>query len=128
LILHGSPRSKSILDRMLEIERACAWDNILGEPLEQAESLIVGAKELGHNLKFEPDTLENVIRASAFFIRPEYRKESRVKVIAQNKIGNRILMEISYMCGLLCGRGYRIVLRKDGYSWQYALVSMAWIS
>src|SRR5262249_32264790 len=54
LILHGSPRSKSILDRMLEIERACAWDNILGEPLEQAESFIVGAKELGHNLKFEP--------------------------------------------------------------------------
>ena len=128
LILDGSPRSKSILGRMLKIRRACAWNNIVGEPLEQAESLIVGAKKIGHNLKFEPDTLEKVIRASAFFIRPEYRKESRVKVIAENKIGNRMLIEVSYWCDFNCGRGYWVVLRKDGSSWQYALVLMAWIS
>jgi hypothetical protein len=128
LVLDGSPRSKSILNRLLAMDKACAWNNIIGEPLEQAQSLISAAQEVGHNMKFEPDTLENVIRISAFFLPPERRKESGVEVIARNKTGDRILLEVGYRCGLLCGRGYHVVLRKDGATWQYALVSMAWIS
>jgi hypothetical protein len=128
LILEGSPRSKSILNRLLAMDKACGWNNIIGEPLEQAQTLIKAAKEVGHNMKFEPDTLEDVIRACAFFLPPEHRKESRVNVIAHNKTGDRILLEVAYMCGLLCGRGYIVVVRKNGTTWQYALITMLWIS
>lgn len=128
LILDGSPRSKSILDRLLAMDKACAWENAIAEPLEQAKSLTVTAKEIGHNLRFEPDTLESVIRASAFFLSPEYRKDTTVEVIARNTAENRILLEVRYICGLQCGRGYLVVLRKDGSAWQYAVITMAWIS
>jgi hypothetical protein len=45
--------------------------------LEQAQTLIVAAKEVGHNLKVEPDILESSIRASAFFLPQKYRKGSQ---------------------------------------------------
>ncbi|PYT94892.1 MAG: hypothetical protein DMG36_03480 [Acidobacteria bacterium] len=128
LVLDGSPRSKSILDRLLAIDKACAWENTISDPLEQAQSLIVAAREIGHNMRFEPDTLGSVMRDSAFFLPSEHRKESRVEVIARNKTGDHILLEISYRCGLECGRGYYVVLQKDGNTWQYALITMAWIS
>lgn len=100
LILDGSPRSKSILDHLLAMDKACAWENAISEPLEQAQSLIEVAKEVGHNLQFQPGTLGNVIRASAFFLPPEHRKESVAKVVARNKKGDRILLEVRYICGL----------------------------
>jgi hypothetical protein len=130
LVLDGSPRSKSVLDDMLAFERACAEGHttITEEILEQAHSLIAEAKEIGHDLKFEPNTLENVIRASAFFLPPEYRKDANVEVIARSEAGDRILLEVSYRCGMLCGRGCYVVLRKDGAVWQYAVIRMAWIS
>jgi hypothetical protein len=130
LILDGSPRSKSVLDHMLAFEKACAVGHttIIGEILIQAPSLIVAAKGTGQDLKLEPHTLEDTIRASTFFLPPEYRKDSRVEVIAHNKTGDRILLEVSYVCGSLCGRGYYVVLRKDGTGWQYDMVRMAWIS
>jgi len=128
LILDGSPRSKSILDRLLAMGKACAWENAIAEPLEEAESLIATAKEIGHDLRFEPDTLESAIRASAFFLSPQYRKDSHIELIARNKTGNRILLEVRYICGLECGRGYLVVLRKEGSTWQYAVVTMAWIA
>ena len=128
LVLDGSSRSKSILVRLLAISKACAWENTISDPLEQAQSLIEAAREIGHNMRFEPDTLESVIRDSAFFLPPEHRKESRVEIIAHNKTGDHILLEVSYRCGLLCGRGYYAVLQKDGNTWQYALITMTWIS
>jgi hypothetical protein len=128
LVLDGSPRSKSILDRLLAMDKACAWENSISDPLKEAQPLIVAAKEIGHNMRFELDSLESVIRASAFFLPPEHRKESRVEVIARNKSRDRILLEVSYNCGLLCGRGYYAVLHQDGTTWQYALITMAWIS
>lgn len=128
LILDGSPRSKSILDRLLAMDKACAWENAIAEPLEEAESLIATAKEIGHDLRFEPDTLESAIRGSAFFLSPQYRKTSHIELIARNQTENRILLEVRYICGLQCGRGYLVVLSKDGSVWQYAVVTMAWIS
>ena len=53
--------------------------------LEQAQTLIIAAKEVGHNLKVEPDILESSIRASAFFLPQKYRKGSKVEAIARNK-------------------------------------------
>jgi hypothetical protein len=130
LILDGSPRSRLILKHMLAIEKACVakGTTIIGEILSQAETLIVAAKENGHNLKFEPDTLEGVIRSAAFFLPSEYRKDSQIEVIAHNTANDRILVEISYRCGRLCGSGYYVVLKKDGTVWRYASIGMAWIS
>jgi hypothetical protein len=129
LILDGSPRSQSVLDNMLGIEKACVTGTtIMGEVLEHAESLIVAAKQVGHNLRVEPDKLESSIRASAFFLPQKYRKDSKVEVIAQNRARDRVLLEVSYLCGRLCGAGYYVVLRKDGTDWHYALIRMAWIS
>lgn len=129
LVLDGSPRSRSALDRLVAFEKACkAGGTIIGDLLEQIKSLMVAAKRNGHGLKFEPLTLEKVIRTSAFFLPPEYRKDSEVEVIAHNKTGDRILLEVSYRCGRLCGRGYYVVLSKDGTAWQYAVIKMAWIS
>jgi hypothetical protein len=131
LILDGSPRSELILKRMLAIEKACVAGGattIIGDVLSQAGSLIVAAKGIGSNLKFEPGSLEEVIRTSAFFLPSEYRKDSRIEVIAHNNTEDRILLELSYVCGRLCGSGYWVVLRKDGTAWQYAVIGMAWIS
>lgn len=51
LILEGSPRSESILNRLLAMDKACAWDNIISEPLEQAQSLIGAAQKVGHKMR-----------------------------------------------------------------------------
>jgi len=130
LILDGSPRSRLILKRMLAIEEACVAEGttIIGEILSQTESLIAAAKESGRNLTFEPDTLEGVIRSAAFFLPSEYRKDSQIEVIAHNTANDRILLEISYRCGRLCGSGYYVVFQKDGTVWRYASIGMAWIS
>jgi len=129
LILDGSSRSRSVLDKMHAFEKACATGpTILGDILEQAQSLIVAAKQVGHNLRIEPDKLESSIHASAFFLPQKYRKDSKVEVIAHNRTQDRILLEVSYHCGRLCGSGYYVVLRKDGTDWHYALIRMAWIS
>jgi hypothetical protein len=130
LILDGSPHSRSILENMLAVEKACVSEGttIIGEILSQAESLMVAAKENAGNLKFEPATLEGVIRSSAFFLPSEYRKDSQIEVIAHNIANDRILLEASYRCGRLCGSGYYVVLQKDGAVWRYASIGMAWIS
>src|SRR5262249_32701581 len=78
LVLEGSPRSRSVLRRMLAFEEACTGGYIV-EIFKEAQSLIEDAKGIGHNLKFEPDNLESVVRASAFFLPVEYRKDSRVQ-------------------------------------------------
>jgi hypothetical protein len=130
LILDGSPRAQSALDDMVGIEKACVTDatTIIGEILERAQSLIGAAKRAGHNLRVEPDKLRHSIRASAFFLPQKYREGSEVKVITRSRARNRILLEVSYRCGNLCGKGYYVVLRKDGADWHYALIRMAWIS
>ena len=130
LILDGSRRSRSILNHMDAIETACGVDHdtIIGDILEQTQSLIAAAKRSAHNLKFEPNTLESVVRSSAFFLRSKYRKDSEIEVIAHNIVNDRILLEVSYRCGSLCGSGYYVVLQKDGTVWRYASIGMAWIS
>lgn len=90
--------------------------------------LISDAKAIGHDLKIEPDTLEASVRHSAFFMPEEYRKEASVELLARNSTDSRLLLEVSYRCGMLCGRGYYVVLRRDGAVWQYAVIRMAWIS
>jgi hypothetical protein len=126
LILNGSPRSESVLTGMRRLERACAvTDTIAGETLEQAQSLISEAKEIGHDLTLDRN-IHKSVRASAFFLPPEYRKGSNVAVLARTD--DRILLDVSYVCGRLCGRGYFVVLRRAGPVWNYSLIRMARIS
>jgi hypothetical protein len=129
LILDGSSRAKSILHDMLAFERSCKERSpMLDELLEASESLIDAANSIDRNLRFEPDTFKTVIQASAFFLPAKYRKESGVEIIARNETTDRMLLEVSYICGLQCGAGYYVVLHKDGSEWRYALITMAWIS
>ena len=65
-----------------------------------------------------------MIRACAFFWTSEYRKDSEVVVLAHNKTGDHILLDVSYVCGRLCGRWYYVVLRKDSLVWQYPVMTM----
>lgn len=127
LVLEGSPRSGLLLRRMLAFAEVCIGGYRL-EDLRNAQSLVEDANRIGHDLKFEPDNLEGAVRASAFFIPANYRDESSVRVIAYSKARSRILLEVSYGCGLLCGSGYHVVLRKDGAIWQYGVLKMTWIS
>jgi hypothetical protein len=129
LILDGSPRARSILDNMLVLEKTCTTEvSLLGEVLEQAPALIVAAQKRGHNLRIEPDKVGDSVRASAFFLPRAYRKNSEVKVLFESKAHDRILLEVSYRCGNLCGRTYYVVLRKDGNDWHYDLIRMYSIS
>jgi hypothetical protein len=129
LILEGSSRSQSLLEKFSAFNKACASEGtILGDVLGQAQSLIDSAKRIGCHLTTDSDELQNSIRASAFFLPKQYRKEAAVEVIARNRARNRIVLEVSYRCGRLCGSGYYVVLRKDGNDWHYSLVRMAWIS
>ena len=129
LILDGSPRSLSVLNRTLGLEKACAgYQTIEQETLERAPALIREAKEIGHDLKIEPGRVEQSIRRAAFFLPREHRRNSSVTVLARNSMDNRMLVEVSYSCGKSCGRGYLVVLRKEGAVWQYALIRMAWIT
>jgi len=115
---------------MLGLEKACVpgETTIIGEVLEQAQSLVVAAQRASHNLRVEPNRILSSVRASVFFLPEKYRKDSIVEVIARNKATNTILLEVSYRCGNLCGKGYHVLLRKDGNDWHYAMISMAWIS
>jgi hypothetical protein len=125
LILDGSSRSESALASMLEVDKACEGDNIAGEPLKKARSLILAAKEIGHNLTLDPD-IDGSVRASAFFLPTKYRKDSKADVLARTD--DRVLLNVSYHCGLMCGRGYIVVLSREGAVWQYAVIRTAWIS
>ena len=129
LILDGSSRSQAILENMLQAEKVCATGStILAGTLEQAQPLIGDARKLGHNIKVVGEGWEDSVRHSAFFLPEQYRQDSKVEVVCRNLARDRILLEVSYRCGNLCGSGYYVVLRRDGADWHYALVRMAWIS
>jgi hypothetical protein len=70
--------------------------------------------------------MDKSVRASAFFLPTEYRKYSKVALLARTD--DRILLDVSYTCGRLCGRGYFVVLRRAGPVWRYCVIRMAWIS
>jgi len=129
LILDGSPRAVATLSRSLALERVCGeYATIERETLERAPALVRDAKQVGHDLKIEPGRVEESIRRSAFFLSRAQRKSSKVSVLARNSTDTKMLVEVSYSCGKSCGRGYLVVLQKEGEVWQYALVRTAWVT
>jgi len=129
LILDGSPRALATLNRSQALEKACGeYVTIERETLERAPMLVREAKQVGHDLKIAPGRVEESIRRSAFFLPLEQRKHSKVTVLARNSTDTKMLVEVSYSCGKSRGRGYLVVLEKDGEVWQYALVRTAWVT
>jgi hypothetical protein len=130
LILDGSERALTVLSRMAEVESGCTGSSgtIVGDTLESARTLSSEANRIGRKLTLEPNSLESVIRTAAFFVPPSRRKNINVKLLARNSTGDRLLLEVSYGCGRLCGYGYYVVLHKLGEGWEYSLIRMAWIS
>ena len=118
LILNGSPLSVSVLARMKSYgERCLGGDKAF--LVADADALIDSAKKIGHNLRIGPDIGES-IRAFAFFLPFDSRKNSEVDAIARND--RRILLSVRYSAGFMGGGIYYVVLRKDGPLWQYAVI------
>ncbi len=130
LILNGSARAVSLLKRAAAMTRACHQQETIGAELaEHAESLAREARSATHDLVLDGTNFESTLRQSAFFVAPEYRNNTDVKVLARSESDTRILAEISYRCGMLCGGGYYIVLKKNAKgSWDYVIITRAWIS
>jgi hypothetical protein len=126
LIIHTSPESRPVLIRMLAFDSLCAEaGTVTPRALDQAQSLAAVEFEQGQHLMLEPD-IGASIRASAFFIAPQDRKQTKVEVVARQD--DRILLEVSYVCGGTCGRGYYVVLRRNASTWRYAEVILAWVA
>jgi hypothetical protein len=72
---------------------------------------------------------ELLLKQSAFFVPEDEQKALSVELLARNETNSRMLVEVSYRCGMLCGSGYYVVLKKNSAStWDYVLICRAWIS
>ena len=81
------------------------------------------------NLQLDSANFELVMKQSAFFIPEEWQKAISVELLARNETSSRMLVEISYHCGMLCGSGYLVILKRNSAgAWDYVLISRAWIS
>jgi len=125
-LLRASANSKPPLIRLLAFESACEhMDYVTAQTLDNEQSLVAELIEAGQNLTLLPD-LETSIRASAFFIAPKFRNSTRAESIARTD--DRMLLEVSFVAGVRWGRGYYVVLRRNGNVWQYAMIWPAWIA
>jgi len=125
-LVRGSPDSRAVLIRLLAFEKSCEEvEKVTAKALDQTQSLLAATFELGQNLTLQPD-INTSVRASAFFIPSRQKPNIRVKMIARTD--DRILLDVSYVCGGLCGRGYYVVLAKNGPVWRYAVVMLGWLA
>jgi len=58
----------------------------------------------------------------------DLRASVTVKVIAYNRNKDKVLLEWAYVCGMLCGEGRYIVLKKEGEASRYLSITLAWES
>jgi hypothetical protein len=130
LVLDGSKRAMSLLNRMSKLSKASKSDDMLGfDVASNAETLITQARERAHNLTFEPSTFEQALRRSAFFLKDDVKETAEIKLLARNVSNDHMLITVSYTCGRLCGSGYYVVLKRShSGTWDYALIARAWIS
>ena len=125
-LVRGSSDSRAVVVRLLAFEKSCEQaETVTAKTLDQTQSLLAATFALGQNLTLQPD-IDTSVRASAFFIPSRQKPNIRVKLIARTD--DRILLDVSYVCGGLCGRGYYVVLAKNGPAWRYAVVILAWLA
>jgi|SRR5579864_17284 len=130
LVLDGSKRARTVLNRMSKLAKASKSEDMLGfDVASNAEALISQAQERAHNLTLEPSTFEELLRQSIFFLQDSVRGTAGIKLLARNASDDRMLLTVFYTCGMLCGSGYYVVLKRNpNGTWDYALIMRAWIS
>lgn len=130
LVLDGSPRSIHLLRNMAAQFKTCDAEGLItSEIAVHADALQREARTLARDIAIDSDAFESRIRHSAFFIPAEFRTDASVQLLARNETNSRMLMEVSYRCGMLCGSGYYVVLKKNSAgTWDYVLITRAWIS
>lgn len=122
LALNGSARARALLKRIADQFKACH-----GEEIDLA-SLNDSASKT-RKLQLNTANFESAMKQSAFFVPEDQQKAVSVELLARNETNSRRLVAVSYRCGMLCGSGYYVVLKKNSAgTWDYVLVSRAWIS
>jgi len=122
LALNGSDRALALLKRMAVLFKACHGEEIDLDSLNEAASK-------SRNLQLDTANFESVIKQSAFFVPKDRQEDVSVVLLARNETNSRMLLEVSYRCGMRCGSGYYVVLKKNSAgTWDYVLISRAWIS
>jgi hypothetical protein len=110
-----------LLGRMSSLAKASHdEENIVFDVAIRSKTLALQAKNSVRSLKLDGGTFEESLRKSIFFVPADQRDDSEIKLLARNSNDNRMLVEVSYICGRLCGSGYYIVLRKNA-SWDVGL-------
>jgi|SRR6185437_8476243 hypothetical protein len=129
LVLNGSNRAFTLAKRIATLFKACRGEGLMAaEPFLKTESMW-DARSKTRNLRLAPANFEAAMKQSAFFVPEDRQKEVSVELLARNETNSRMLVEVSYRCGMLCGSGYYVVLKKNAAgTWDYVLVSRAWIS
>ena len=130
LVLDGSERSMELLTRISTLAKAAHdEENIVFDVAVHSQTLALDARNSVHSLKLDGGAFEQSLRKSIFFVPADQRDDSEIKLLARNSSDNRMLVEVSYICGRLCGSGYYVVLSKNAKgAWDYALIVRAWIS
>lgn len=130
LVLDGSPRAMTLLGRVATLSKACHTEDLIGSDVASNSALLRReAQSITRHLSLQSSTFESQVRESAFFIPANARSDAGVKLLARNQTDTRMLLEVSYHCGMLCGSGYYVVLKKNSAgTWDYALIERAWIS
>jgi len=129
LILNGSDRAFTLAKRIAASFKTCRGEGLMvAEPFLRAESLNKVSSKT-RNLQLDTANFELGMKQSAFFV-PEDRQEAvSVDLLARNETNSRMLVEVSYRCGMLCGSGYYVVLKKNSAGrWDYVLIVRGWIS
>lgn len=129
LMLNGSNRALTLAKRIAALFKTCHGEDLMAaEPFLKPESMR-NAPSNTRNLQLDAANFAMVMKQSAFFVPEDWQKAVSVKLLARNEEGGRMLLEISYRCGMRCGSGYYVVLKKNAAgNWDYVLVSRAWIS
>jgi len=129
LILNGSNRAFTLAKRIATLFKTCRGEGLMAaEPFLKTESMR-DAPSKTRNLHLDTASFESVMKQSAFFVPEDRQKDVSVELLARNETDSRMLVEVSYRCGMLCGSGYYVVLKKNtAGTWDYVLVSRAWIS
>jgi hypothetical protein len=129
LFLNGSARALALLKHMATLSKACRGEDLTPADIALNVDSMNDVASRTRNLQLDTANFESVMKKSAFFVPEDQQKAVSVELLARNETNSRMLVEVSYRCGMLCGSGYYVVLKKNAAgTWDYVLVSRAWIS
>lgn len=129
LALNGSSRALELLKRVAGLFKACHGEDLIVGQGSLTAASIKDVPSRTRNLQLDTTNFELLMKQSAFFVPEDQQKAISVGLLTRNETNGRMLVEVSYRCGMLCGSGYYVVLKKNTAStWDYVLITRAWIS